>query len=127
MKDDKKLKQLSIEQLSKTPIVQVVCEKIGLPRTTFYRWKKNDPEFAEAAERAICDGRHLINDFAESQLINAIKNNNLTATIYWLNHNHKNYGNKIEIDGQLKTSNGRLTPEQEENIKQALVLASLKF
>ncbi|MDD4901733.1 MAG: hypothetical protein PHE24_01215 [Patescibacteria group bacterium] len=125
MKDDEKLKQLAIEQLNKTPIVQVVCEKIGLPRTTFYRWKENDEKFAEAVNKAICDGRHLINDFAESQLLTAIKNNNLTAIIYWLNHNHKNYANKLEIDGRVKTDNGRLTPEQEESIKQALKLASL--
>ncbi len=125
MQDDKTLKQLAIEQLDKTPIVQVVCEKIGLARTTFYRWKENDEVFAEAVDKATYDGRHLINDFAESQLLNAIKNNNLTAIIYWLNHNHKNYANKLEINGRLKTDNGKLTPEQEENIKQALELASL--
>lgn len=125
MKDSKKLKQLAIEQLNKTPIIQVVCEKIGLPRTTFYRWKDNDQEFAEAVDKAIHEGRHLINDFAESQLVNAIKNNNLTAIIYWLNHNHKNYANKLEINGKLKTDNGQLTPEQEANIRQALELASL--
>lgn len=125
MKDYEKLKQLAIEQLNKTPIVQVVCEKIGLARTTFYRWKEKDEIFAEAVDKAIHDGRHLINDFAESQLLNAIKNNNLTAIIYWLNHNHKVYANKLEINGRLKTENGNLTPEQEENIKQALELASL--
>lgn len=125
MKDDKKLKQLAIEQLNKTPIIQVVCEKIGLPRTTLYRWKEKDEKFAEEVDKAMCEGRHLINDFAESQLLNAIKNNNLTAIIYWLNHNHKNYANKLEINGKLKADNGRLTPEQEEIIKRALELASL--
>lgn len=125
MNDDEKLKKLAIEQLNKTPIIQVVCEKIGLPRTTFYRWKENDEKFAEAVDEATNEGRHLINDFAESQLLNAIKNNNLKAIIYWLNHNHKNYTNKLEISGRLKADNGRLTPEQEIDIKRALELAAL--
>jgi hypothetical protein len=123
--EKKKLKLLALEQLNKTPIIQVVCEKIGLPRTTFYRWKEKDEKFSETVDKAMFDGRHLINDFAESQLLNAIKNNNLTAIIYWLNHNHKNYTNKLEINGKFKTDNGRLTPEQETNVKQALELASL--
>jgi len=125
MKDDKKLKQLAIEQLGKTPIVQVACEKIGLPRSTFYKWKAKDEKFSDAVDKAIFDGRNLINDFAEAQLVNAIKDGNMTGIIYWLNHNHKNYGNKLEISGRLKTDNGQLTPEQEASIKQALELASL--
>ncbi len=123
--EKKKLKLLAIEQLNKTPIIQVVCEKIGLPRTTFYRWKEKDKKFSEAVDKATFEGRHLINDFAESQLLNAIKNNNLTAIIYWLNHNHKNYANKLEINGKLKTEVKCLTPEQEANIKRALELTSL--
>jgi len=96
-----------------------------LSRPTFYRWKKKDEKFADDVDQAMEDGRHLINDFAESQLLNAIKNNNLTAIIYWLNHNHKTYANRLEINGKLKTGDGRLTPEQEISIKQALELASL--
>ncbi|MFA6228176.1 MAG: hypothetical protein WC668_03225 [Patescibacteria group bacterium] len=123
MKDDQKLKQLAIEQLGKTPIVQVVCEKIGLPRSTFYKWKAKDDKFSEAVDKAMFDGRNLINDFAESQLISNIKNNQLTAIIYWLNHNHKNYGNKLEINGKLKNDNAPLTPEQEQAIMRVVELA----
>ncbi len=124
-KERKRLKKLALEQLQKTPIVQVVCEKVGIPRATFYRWKAKDEKFSDEVDKALCEGRHLINDFAESQLLNAIRNNNLTAIIYWLNHNHKTYANKLEINGRLKTDNGRLTPEQEENIRKALELTAL--
>jgi len=124
-KEQKRLKGLALEQLNKTPIIQVVCEKVGIPRATFYRWKTKDDKFSDEVDKALCEGRHLINDFAESQLLNAIKNNNLTAIIYWLNHNHKIYANKLEISGKFKTDNGQLTPEQEENIRKALELTAL--
>ena len=35
-------KELLVEQLKKTPIVQVVCEKIGVSRASYYRWRKDD-------------------------------------------------------------------------------------
>jgi hypothetical protein len=48
----------------------------------------------------------------------------MTAIIFWLKHNHKNYSTKIELSGKLKTEH-KLTPEQEEEITRALNLASL--
>lgn len=125
MKDDKTLKRLAIEQLTKTPIIQVMVEKIGLARATFYRWKQNDKDFSEAVDKAIAEGRNLVNDFAESQLINAIKNSDMRAITYWLNHNNKHYTNKLELSGSFNV-NDQLTPEQEELVKKALELASFK-
>ena len=40
-------KKAIIEQLKKTPIIQVTCEKLGVSRATFYRWKKNDDKFSK--------------------------------------------------------------------------------
>lgn len=125
MKDDKTLKRLAIEQLTKTPIIQVMVEKIGLARATFYRWRQNDKDFSEAVDKAITEGRNLVNDFAESQLINAIKNSDMRAITYWLNHNNKHYTNKLELSGNFNV-NDQLTPEQEELVKKALELASFK-
>lgn len=119
-----KNKELIIESLKKTPIIQLVCEKIGIVRCTFYRWRKDDKEFAVAVDKALSQGRQMINDMAESQLISAIKDKNMTAIIFWLKHNHKNYSTRIELSGRLKTEHN-LTPEQEEEIKRALKLASL--
>jgi len=125
MKKSKQNKDLIIDQLKKTPVAESACQKIGISRMTLFRWKKEDPEFAKAFDEALDEGRDLVNDVAISQLLNAIKNGNLSAITYWLNHNHKNYGNKLEISGRLKTDNGQLTPEQAASIKQALELASL--
>lgn len=70
----KNLKNEVIEQLRKTPVIEVACKKIGIGRATFYRWKKKDQKFAEKADFALHEGSQLVNDMAESQLITSIKN-----------------------------------------------------
>ena len=79
----KKEKELILEQLKRTPIVQVACEKTGIGRSTYYRWKKEDNKFAELADAAILEGSLFVNDMAESQLLSAIRDKNLTAIIFW--------------------------------------------
>jgi ACT domain-containing protein len=114
-------KKSIIEQLKKTPIIQVTCEKMGISRATYYRWKKKDPKFAEEAEIAIEEGSQLINDMAESQLISAIKEGNLTGIIFWLKNHHRQYSPKLEVttkDGDIP-----LTEEQKILIKKSLAMA----
>lgn len=120
-----KSKQLLIEQLRKTPIVLVACEKMGFSRATFYRWFKEDEKFKESAQEALGDGKNLINDMAESQLISSIKDKNFQAIAYWLKHNHPNYSNRLELSGRISTQSEKLTPEQEEIVKTALQNAGL--
>lgn len=119
-----KQKSLFIEQLKKTPIVQVVCEKVGITRTTYYRWRKADKEFAEAADFALEDGAGLINDMAESQLITAVRDGNLSAIMYWLKSHHRAYANRVELALDNKPRE-ELTPEQAETVRKALALATL--
>jgi len=117
-------KEIIVDSLKKTPIIQLVCEKNGIARSTFYRWRKDDKKFSENVDKSLIQGRQLINDMAESQLISAIKDKNMTGIIFWLKHNHKSYSTKIELNGKIRTEN-KLTPEQEKEIKRALNLASL--
>lgn len=116
-------RQLMLEQLKKTPVVQIACEKVGVARSTFYRWKDEDPKFAKEADEALAEGVSLINDMAESQLLSAIRDRNISAIFYWLNHRHSAYSNKLEITAKVKDET--LSPEQEELIKKALKHASL--
>jgi ACT domain-containing protein len=114
-------KKQILEQLKKTPIVQITCEKLGVSRATFYRWKKKDKKFSSKVDQALYDGSQLINDMAESQLISAIKNNNLSAIIFWLKNHHKIYSAKLEV---TSTNNDiPLTDEQKEIIKRSLSMA----
>lgn len=125
MKKSDQTKQLFLEQLKKTPIIQIACEKQNLGRATFYRWKQEDSKFTQAVEEALFEGAQLVNDVAESQLIAAVKNSNLKAIMYWLKHHHDKYKNKVEIAGTLQTIQ-ELTPEQQELVTRALKLVGLK-
>lgn len=116
---------LLLEQLRKIPIVSIACEKSGIGRATYYRWKKEDSEFSKAADDALAEGTHLVNDMAESQLLAAIRDNNLGAVMYWLKHRNPNYNNKLEVTARIKQDNDSLTPEQEAAITEALKMASL--
>lgn len=110
-----------IKQLKKTPIVEVACKKLGIGRATYYRWKKDDPKFAEEAEFALDEGSQLVNDMAESQLINAIKEGNMTGIIFWLKNHHKQYSPKLEVT--TKNGDVPLTEEQKELIRKSLAMA----
>lgn len=126
MKNNQEKEKLAIlDQLHKTPIIQVACERANVPRATFYRWRKKDKKFDKDVEEAINQGICTITDIAESQLLSAIKDRNLTAIIFWLKNHHQTYADKLKISGNLTTKNDVLTPEQEISIKKALKLASL--
>jgi len=114
-------KKILLEQIKKTPVIQVACEKVGVSRATYYRWKKNDPKFAEKADIALNEGSQMINDMAESQLISAIKEGNLTGIIFWLKNHHKQYSPKLEVT--TKNPEIPLTDEQKEIIRQSLNMA----
>ncbi|MCX6810140.1 MAG: phBC6A51 family helix-turn-helix protein [Candidatus Berkelbacteria bacterium] len=118
-----KQKELIIAQLKLTPIVQIACSKCNIARSTYYLWAKEDKDFAAKVEAAVEYGTNMINDLAESQLVTLIKDGNISAIFYWLNHRHGKYSNKLEIT--TKGGSDELTHEQGKSIKNALVLASL--
>lgn len=120
-----KQKQEFLEQIKRTPIVQIACEKAVISRATIYRWRDADKEFAEAMDTALREGKLLVNDVAESQLMAAIRERNMTAIIFWLKHHHQEYVQRIKIDAQISNLTEKLTPEQESVVREALRLAAL--
>lgn len=114
-----------LEKLRETPVVEVACRKAGVARATFYRWKLNDVKFAKEAELALSEGSALVNDMAESQLLAAIKDQNMTAIIFWLRNHHPAYATRVEVTAKLKHDDEQLTPEQEALVMRALKLASV--
>jgi hypothetical protein len=106
-----------VEQLKRTPIVQSVCERLGIGRATFYRWKADDPEFSKLVDEAFFDGHLLINDLAESQLVSAVKDRKMHAITYWLKHHHPDYSNRIEIKMQKED---KLTEEEQILLEEAI-------
>lgn len=117
-------KELLLEQFRKTPIVQIACEKVGLGRATYYRWRKDQPEFAKEADIAIEDGNRLVNDMAEAQIISAIRDKNMTAILFWLKSHHPAYATRVEVTAGVKKDEP-LTEDQAESIKKALIMAGI--
>lgn len=120
VKRQKEEKKRLINEFEKVPIIQTACVKVGVGRATYYRWRKQDESFAELADTALRNGVALMNDFAESQLISAIRDKNMTAIIYWLKNRHKDYSTKIELSGSIKTNDGVLTLEQQDLLNKAI-------
>lgn len=122
MKTDKERK-IILDQLRKTPIVQIACEKTGIARATYYRWRKQSKKFKKESDKAIIDGRFMVNDLAESQLINAIKDKNFGAIKFWLNSHHIDYKSKVEITH--RDNDIPLTKDQKALVRQALKFTSI--
>ena len=114
-------KQRVIETLKNVPVISVACQKAGVGRSSFYRWKSQDRLFSKEANDALQEGKQLINDMAESQLISAIKDQNMAAIIYWLRNNHPAYADRVELTH--RTEKEELSPLQKKLVKKAIILA----
>ena len=119
-------KELIAEQLEKVPIIHHACEKVGISRASYYRWRKEDREFAKTCDDAIAKGVLLVNDMAESQLLSAIRDGNMTGVIFWLKSRHPAFRTRLEVTPKTQDDE-TLTPEQEEIIRNALRLASISL
>lgn len=114
-----------LTQLKKMPILQIACERAGVARSSYYRWRDSDEEFRKATDEAIAEGEAFITDMSESQLISLIRDKHFPAVQLWLRQHHPKYTNKVELLGRLTIEDEPLTPEQETLIAQALKLAGI--
>lgn len=80
-----------LELLAETPIVSFACKKLGLDRTTYYRWYKDDIDFRNQADHILSIGRMRVNDMAESVIIKKINADDTRCSIFWLEHNEPRY------------------------------------
>lgn len=60
--------------------VSLVCQSLKIGRSIFYKWKREDPEFSEAAENVI--EFHI--DEVENALKKKIDEGDITAIIFYL-------------------------------------------
>ncbi len=94
-------------------IVTSACKEAGIERHTFYDWRRDDPEFAEACEQAY----EACLDFSESKLMESINDKNITAIIYHLNYKGKKRGYGVK-DEKPATFELKLSKQDEEIIKE---------
>lgn len=121
LKRNKTEQKVVLEQLRKIPIVQIACERSNIGRSTYYRWRREDPKFKKATDEAMQDGEEMINDLSESQLITLIKEKNFPAIQLWLRQHHPKYRNKVELTTKTAEEEA-LTPQEEKMVREALGL-----
>ena len=78
-------------------IVTTACKTVGVSRTQFYQWLKDDAAF----KKQVDDLQNVTLDMAESQLHKQILGGNTTATIFYLKTKGKKRGyiERQEITG----------------------------
>jgi len=90
-------KKALIDALEKSlGVVTTACKIVGIDRTTFYRYLKDDQDFAKKVQEI----ENVTLDFVESQLHKQIKENSTAATIFFLKTKGKKRGyiERQEID-----------------------------
>ena len=78
-------------------VVSTACNKVGISRTTFYKYYQNDPEF----KKQVDDIENYTLDFVESQIHKQINEGSTAATIFYLKTKGKKRGyiERHEITG----------------------------
>jgi hypothetical protein len=90
-------KEAVLEALEKSlGVVTTAVKSVGIARSTFYKWLKEDETFAKEVK----DIENIALDFAESQLHSQMKDGNTSATIFYLKTKGKRRGyiEKSELD-----------------------------
>lgn len=91
MKFGPKITEQFCEELKKVPNIRYACKKLGIDRSTFYRWIMKHFVFHQRIIDALSIGREGINDAAESVIITGVQNGDVKCSTYWLGHNHERY------------------------------------
>lgn len=91
---DDKTKQKLLKELEKSGNVYLSCLKVGIDRSTHYRWFESDKEFRKLASRAIRQGRENNCDVARQALMLRVKEKDMRAIEYVLSHNDPTYKRK---------------------------------
>ncbi len=88
---DQQTKKDFLKELAKTANVSYACNKMGVGRTTYYKWRQDDRDFRKTSDLAIRDGRANITDIAEQALMMRVKDKDLNAIKFVLMHNSPRY------------------------------------
>lgn len=91
MRKNKRSIKSVLTELEKTGIASNACSKLGIARSTYYRWYNDDIEFRMAADEAIDAGRENMVDFAESKLVQNVNEGSQRAVEFYLKHNDSRY------------------------------------
>ncbi len=86
-----KTKKKLLDEIQKFGNVFLSCQKFGIDKATYYRWKEKDEKFKIEAEKAEDMGRENIGEVAEYGLLQNIKEKNQRAIEFALVNVSKKY------------------------------------
>jgi hypothetical protein len=119
MKNDKtdtnKKKMLDALELS-LGIVTSACKAAGVHRSTHYDWYNSDPQYRKSVD----DVTNISLDFAETQLFQGMKENNMTAVIFYLKTKGKGRGFIERSEFEIKKSDPDLSELTTDEIRALL-------
>lgn len=107
VKDTKKLQFL--KNFEETGNISNACDFIEISRTTFYRWKEDDLDFAESFND-ICES---VGDFVEDQLLMQIKAGETAATIFYCKTKLRKRGYIEKVEQEVISTNTNYNKEIE--------------
>ena len=88
---DDELKKKLLDEMAKNGNVYLSCNKTGIGKSSYYRWRKEDLEFNHLASEAIRNGIDNNCNIAEHALMLKIKDKDINAIKYQLSHNSPRY------------------------------------
>lgn len=101
----KRRKRISNTQIASTFAkkgcnVSATCTALGIDRSTFYEWRKNDAKL----DAMLNDESESLIDFTESKLIEKINDGDLTAIIFMLKTRGKNRGYIERVENNISVT-----------------------
>ncbi len=125
---DDKTKQKFLKELEKSGNVYLSCLKVGIGRSTLYRWKETDVDFKKLADKSTYRGRENICDIAEHALLLNVKEKKMDAIKYVLSHNSQRYQQKQTSNVViLHKTTSKDTDKQQPHMEDLLELADKIF
>lgn len=91
---DEETKKQFLKELEESGNIYRSCRKLGIDRSTFYRWKENDKGFKNEAKKAEKIGRSNNCDIGESYLMANVRKGEMKAIKYFLRFNSERYKGK---------------------------------
>ena len=113
--DNKKIQMIDALE-SSLGIVTSACKIVGIHRSTHYDWYNDDPSYRKAVD----DIQNISLDFAETQLFQAMKENNVTATIFYLKTKGKGRGYIERSEFELRKGEPDLSELSTDEIRSML-------
>lgn len=85
------LKRKLLEILEEAPNLGAALSRVGINRSTFSRWREDDPNFSIEVNHAIERAIDHTADNVELALLSSARDGKVPAQKYYLHHNHPRY------------------------------------